>query len=57
MPVITDHPIHAATNHVVLKYTAPGELDTSHVRGFVKWHSKKENRFIYNIEFEKLQHV
>jgi len=53
--VITDHPIHAATNQVLLKYIAPGELDTRNVRGNIKWFNKKENGFLYGIEFEKLQ--
>lgn len=55
--VITDNPLHTETRHVILKYIAPGELDTSNVRGLVKCYSKKENRFIYSFEFEKPQNV
>ncbi len=55
--IITDNPIATATKHVILKYIAPGELDTRNVRGHVRWSNKKENRFLYSIEFEKLQNV
>jgi len=55
--VITDKPIHTANNQVILKYIAPGELDTRNVRGNIKWFNKKENGFLYSIEFEKLQNV
>lgn len=55
--VITDNPIHNATGQVILTYTAPGELDSSNVRGKIKWSNKQENRFIYSIEFAKLQNI
>jgi hypothetical protein len=55
--VITNDPLDAATKQVILKYIPQGELDTRHVRGRVKWHSKMENRFLYSIELEKPQHV
>jgi len=55
--VITDKPIHSTTNHVILKYVSPEELDTRYVRGAIKWCAKKENRFHMSVEFEKLQNV
>ncbi|GEM_PF-2834068 len=53
--IITDNQIFGITNPVLLKYIAPGELETRNVRGMVKWQSKMENRFLYSIEFEKMQ--
>lgn len=55
--VITDCQLPTAPKHIILRYTAPGELDTSTVRGHVRWCHKKENGFLYIIEFAKLQNV
>jgi hypothetical protein len=55
--IITDNAIGMAVNQVTIKYVFPGELDTRHVRGKIKWMNQKENSFLIGIEFEKLQNI
>jgi hypothetical protein len=53
--VITDSPIHKATNQVALKFILPGESGTRNIKGMIKWTGRTENSFLIGIEFEKLQ--
>jgi hypothetical protein len=53
--IITDSAIRTASNHLILKFIFPGELDTRIVKGRIKWMEQKENSFLFGIAFEKLQ--
>ena len=51
--VMTGDAIHLESKHIILKFTMQGELDTTIVKGRVKWAIQEKGKYFLGINFDK----
>jgi len=52
--LIIEKQIQGMTEHVIIKFMVPGQLDPIFTRGRIRWKGKTEKGYLIGIEFEKL---